>query len=193
MTLSLDELKPQCRAEVELSCLQQGVAALATHLKRGERFMMAFQVCYDTLSSHFGRVQFTDACCELPSDFRQYLIIQLTDVPSGVPHSRLSDLVVVVKPYAKAVMCEIPEFWRNYADYGGLGLQAIGMNFDQSRLTRQQKAYALGKLITSAKQIGVSTFLTGVSDSRLYAALVKGKYVSLRDRRLHLPSTDLAQ
>jgi hypothetical protein len=175
VTLSLDELKPQCRAEVEISCLQQGVAALARHLKRGERFMMAFQVCYDTLSSHLGRVQFTDACRELPSDFRQYLIIQLTEVPSGVPHSRFSDLVVAVKPYVKAVMSEIPEFWRNYADYGGLGLQAIGMNFAQSRLTHQQKADALRKMITSARQIGLSTFLTGVSDLATLCSAREGK------------------
>jgi hypothetical protein len=173
--LTLGDLKPQARAEVEISCLQQGVAALTEHLKRGERFMMAFQVCYDTLSSHIGRVQFTDAFRELPSEFRQYLIIQLTEVPSGVPHSRLSDLVIAVKPYAKAVMSEIPDFWRNHADYGGLGLQAIGMNFDQSRLTRQQKADALGKMIASAKQLGLSTFLTGVSDLTTLCSARQGK------------------
>jgi hypothetical protein len=164
LALSLDELNPQCKARMEISCLQQGVAALARHLERGERFMMIFQVCYDTLSSHLGRVQFRNACRELPSHFRQYLIIQLTDAPPGVPHSRLCDLVIAVKPYVKAVMSEIPDFWRNYADYNGLGLQAVGMNFDHSRLTHQQKSDALRKLITSAKQIGLSTFLMGVSD-----------------------------
>jgi hypothetical protein len=175
MNLSLDELKPQCRAEVEISCLQQGVAALSRHLKRGERFMMAFQVRYDTLSSHIGRVQFTDACRELPSEFRQYLIIQLADVPSGVPQSRLSDLVIAVKPYVKAVMSEIPESCRSYADYGGIGLHAIGMNLEGSKLTRQQKADALTRLVTLSKPGGISTFITGVADFAILRTAHKGK------------------
>jgi hypothetical protein len=175
VTLALDELKPQCRAEVELSCLQQGVASLTRHLKRGERFMMAFQVCYETLSSHIGRVRFTDACRELPSDFRQYLIIQLTDVPSGVPQSRMSDLVTSIKPYVKAVMSEIPDCSRSYTDYGGIGLHAIGMNWERSKLTRQQKADALTRLITAPKPSGVSSFLTGVSDFETLCSAHRGK------------------
>ena len=74
--VALEDLAPKFRTKVELSCLHQGITTLARHIERGERFLMAFSVAYETLSSHTGRVEFTNACRELSSDFRQYIVMQ---------------------------------------------------------------------------------------------------------------------
>ena len=132
--VALEDLAPKFRTKVELSCLHQGIATLVKHLERGERFLMAFGITYETLSSHTGRVEFTNACRELSSDFRQYIVMQLTDVPVGVPHSRLSDLVMTLRPFARAVMSEVPSACRSYAAYEDIGLQAIGLNLERAKL-----------------------------------------------------------
>jgi hypothetical protein len=162
--VAFEDLAPKFRAKVELSCLHQGIATLARHLERGERFLMAFGVAYETLSSHTGRVEFTNACRELSSDFRQYIVMQLTDVPAGVAHSRLSDLVMTLRPFARAVMAEIPNACRNYAAYEDIGLQAIGLNLERARLAPREISDEIAKLTTAAKRLSVSAFLWGVND-----------------------------
>ncbi len=42
--VALQDLKPKERAYVDLCCLRSGVAALAKHLERGERFLMTLRV-----------------------------------------------------------------------------------------------------------------------------------------------------
>jgi hypothetical protein len=162
--IALDDLAPKARAKVELSCLHHGIATLARHIERGERFLMAFGVAYETLSSHVTRVEFTNACRELSSNFRQYMVMQLTDVPAGVPHSRLSDLVMTLRPFARAVMSEVPSACRSYAAYEDIGLQAIGMNLERARLVPREASDEIAKLTTAAKRLSVSAFLWGVDN-----------------------------
>jgi hypothetical protein len=163
--VALEDLAPKFRTKVELSCLHQGIATLARHLERGERFLMAFSVAYETVSSHTGRVEFTNACRELSSDFRQYIVMQLTDVPAGVPHSRLSDLVMTLRPFARAVMADIPSSCRSYAAYEDIGLQAIGLNLERAKLTPREASDEIAKLAAAAKRLSVSAFVWGVNDA----------------------------
>jgi hypothetical protein len=162
--VALEDLAPQFRTKVELSCLHQGIATLVRHLERGERFLMAFGVTYETLSSHTGRVEFTNACRELSSDFRQYIVMQLTDVPAGVPHGRLADLVMTLRPFARAVMAEIPSACRSYAAYENIGLQTIGLDLERAKLAPREISDEIAKLTAAAKRLSVSAFLWGVND-----------------------------
>jgi hypothetical protein len=163
--VALQDLAPKPRAKLELSCLQEGIVTLAKHLERGERFLMSFGVAYETLSSHTARVEFTNACRELSSNFRQYIVIQLTDVPAGAPRGRLSDFVITLKPYARAVMAEIPVGCRGYAAYDDIGLQAICLNLERARLAPRETADEIVKLTTAAKRHALSAFLAGVADA----------------------------
>jgi hypothetical protein len=162
---------------MEVACVNQGVAALAKHLERDERFLMVFQIGYGTLNSHTARVEFTSACRALPSDFRPYLAFQLIDVPRGVPNSRLSDLVTAIRPYAKALMLEVPDFCDTYDDYTGIGLQMIGMNVARSKLDRKEQAEGLSNLAAFATRLSLSTFLAGVSDG---ATLLRARQAKIR-------------
>jgi hypothetical protein len=138
---------------------------LVKHLERGERFLMAFGVAYETLSSHTGRVEFTNACRALSSDFRQYIVMQLTDVPAGVAHGRLADLVMTLRPFARAVMAEVPNSCHTYAAYEDIGLQAIGLNLERAKPASKELSNQIAKLATAAKRLSVSAFLWGVSDA----------------------------
>jgi hypothetical protein len=175
--LTLNDLTANYRAKMEVACLNQGVAALAKHLERDERFLMVFQIGYATLNSHTARVEFTSACRALPSDFRPYLAFQLIDVPRGVPNSRLSDLVTAIRPYAKALMLEVPDFCDTYDDYTGIGLQTIGMNLARSKLDRKEQAEGLSNLAGFANRLSLSTFLAGVSDG---ATLLRARQAKIR-------------
>jgi hypothetical protein len=172
--VALEDLAPKFRTKVELSCLHQGIATLVRHLERGEHFLMAFGVAYETVSSHTGRVEFTNACRELSSDFRQYIVMQLTDVPAGVAHSRLSDLVMTLRPFARAVMAEIPSSCRSYAASEDIGLHAIGFDLGRAKLAPKEISDEIARLTAAAKRLSVSAFLWGVSDARTLSSARHG-------------------
>jgi hypothetical protein len=132
---------------------------------------MGFRVSFEMLSAHTGRVEFTNVCREIPGDFRQYLVFMLTDVPLGVPHSRLGELVMVLKPYGRAVMSEVPLFFRDYFNYQSIGLQAIGLNFERQKLSDKQIDDEVKRLAAACKRLSLSTFLSGVTrDATLTSA-----------------------
>lgn len=162
-TIAPQDLSFKERAKVEITCIQRGAAMLARKIERGERFLMSFRVSFETLGAHTARVEFTSACRELPSDFRQYLVFKLTDVPAGVPHSRLSELVMALKPYGRSVMAEVPFCFRDYFNYQGIGLQAIGLNFERQRLSDKEINDEVMRLATAAKRLSLPTFLSGVA------------------------------
>ncbi|HEX3486930.1 MAG TPA: hypothetical protein VHT51_17890 [Micropepsaceae bacterium] len=162
--VTLQDLTRKERTNVEVACVQRGAEVLARSIERGERFLMAFRVSFETLSAHNSRVAFISACRELPSDFRQYLVLIHSDVPAGVPHSRLSELIMALKPYSRAVMSEVPFFFRDYVNYQGIGLQAIGFNFERQRISRKEIDDDVQRLAVASKRLSVSTFLSGVAD-----------------------------
>jgi hypothetical protein len=161
--VTLQDLSPKDRTKVEIACIRLGVEILARRLERGERFLIGFRIAFETLSSHISRVEFTSACRELPSDFRQYIVFTLTDVPAGVPHSRLGELVMTMKPYARAVMSEVPTFHRDFLNCQGIGLQAIGLNLEGQRLSAKDTDDEMLRLASAAKRLSLSTFVGGVT------------------------------
>jgi EAL domain-containing protein (putative c-di-GMP-specific phosphodiesterase class I) len=170
-SIAQSKLTSKERARVELSCLSQGTAILASHLHKGERFLMTFRITFETLSSPAGRTEFTSACCEIPVDLRPYILFELAEVPGGTPRSRVADLVMGLRPYSKAVIAQVAIGGGNYATYREIGLQAIGINVRRTKLPANEIADEIIKLCDAAKRIAVSTVLNGVSDSQtLHAA-----------------------
>ena len=90
--LSIEQLSPRERIEVELACLQDGVLQLATHAQHGERFLLGLKCrskCLVAVRAH--GIPFDLPA--LSSDNRQYLDFTFTGVPPGVAHTRLNNLV----------------------------------------------------------------------------------------------------
>ena len=158
------------RQMVELATLYNGVTKLADRLERQERFLMAFGLDFDNLGSAMGRMEFVAVCRELPSEFRPYIIFVLTGIPSGVPQSRLSDLLITVKPFCKAAFAEAACETRIFAAYSNIGLQGLG--YSMTRETAGSNVSAdIHRISTNARRVNLTTFLTGVnSRSTLYAA-----------------------
>lgn len=157
------DLSAKERAHVELSGLYKGVGVLAKHLEKGERFLMTFPVSFDTLGSPVARMDFSSACRELPSEFRQYILFELIDIPFGAPHSRLAELATTLRPFSKAVIAHVPHGTRTYASFQGIGLQAIGMNVPKQRMSEYDLREELRRLVHAAKRMNLTTLVANVN------------------------------
>jgi len=176
-SLAQADLTPRERATIELSSFSQGIAILARHVQMGERFLMAFRLSFETLASVFGRTEFVSACRDAPAALRQFIVFELAEVPAGATHGRLSDLMMMLRPFSKAILAQVPIGSRSYAAYEGIGLQAVGINVRRTKLATNEINDEIVKLCTSAKRIALTTFLNGVSDLPTLRAA--------RDARVH--------
>ena len=123
---------PGSRAKLELalaiSRICEATRRLTAHLAAGERFMIWIPLSYDVLSSAAGRMEIAGICRGLSSELRPYLIFMISDLPQGVPQSRLSELVSSLRPFCRGVAAQVPPRTANYSAYLGTGLLAIGLS-----------------------------------------------------------------
>jgi hypothetical protein len=159
--LSLAQLGPRERIEVELSCLAEGVMQLARHARQGERFLLGVMVSFEALGSPAGRMEFLSTCRALASEHRQYLDFTLTGVPQGVAQTRLNNLVNTLRPFGRTMSATAAPGTRDYAPYQGLGLRAIGLHTDECP-NGLRKGDAM-QLARAAKVLKLGTFLYGVN------------------------------
>src|SRR5215467_4217763 len=152
------------RATAELRCIDLGTAKLAELVGREIRFLMIFRIAFEGLAAASARREFTNRCGRLPADLRQYVVFELTEIPAGVPHSRLGDIATAIKPYAKAIVAQVPLHCQSYAAYQGIGLLGLGLNLEQAKLSTKELTDDVNKLCAAAKRLALYSFLSGVSD-----------------------------
>jgi hypothetical protein len=152
------------RAAAELSRFQAAASLLAHHLEQGERYLLVFPVSFEFIGAPASRMEFTAACRGLPSDIRRYINFELTDIPGGIPHSRLADLVAALRPFARAVMARVITGRYGFEAFSGAGLQAIGLDLTQQKSGERDTQNEVLRLCAAAKRSGLMTYLFGVAD-----------------------------
>jgi len=138
-------------------------------------------------------MDFANACRELPSDYRQYLVFELADVPDGVPQSRLADLATALRPYAKAIRAYIPSGCRALSVYQGIGLQAICLDLSRLRLkSKELGGDEISRISNAARRMSLPMVIGGISDvAALKMAHESGAHF-LTGRAVSLPLADPA-
>jgi EAL domain-containing protein (putative c-di-GMP-specific phosphodiesterase class I) len=182
--LSQADVPAKERIRLELSCLSQGLTMFVRHLEKGERFLMTFRITFDTLGSPSGRTEFVKIFREVSSMLRPYIVFELVEVPEGAPQSRLAELVTALRPFSKAVISQIAIGSRNYAAYQGIGLQAVGIGIRRAKLSPREIDAEIVRLCTSARRIGLSTFLNGVSTPEILRSAKEGGVQFLTGRAI---------
>jgi hypothetical protein len=122
------DVRAKFELALSLSRINEGARRLTAHLAQGVRFMMWLPLPFDVLSSAVGRMEIAGACRNLCAELRPYLIFEITDLPHGVPQSRLTELAGSLRPFCRIVAAQMPIGTINYSAYLGAGLNAVGLS-----------------------------------------------------------------
>lgn len=150
-----------------LSRIRHATGMTAVHLAGGDRFMMTIPIPYDTLCSPAARMEITAACRSLSSHLRPYLFFEISELPYGVPQSRLSELVGALRPFCRGVTTQLPARIANYGAYLGVGLHSIGLSLSVIGSNGGEMASELFKLTVSAKRQRIRCFALDVPNEEL--------------------------
>jgi hypothetical protein len=170
-----DGAGPGARARLDLavtiSRIIKAAEVLGNHLRAGGGFLMWIPIAFDVLTSPVGRMEIAGVCRSLPSDLRSYFVFEVSDLPFGVPQSRLSELVGSLRPFCRGVAAHLPARIPNYGAYQAAGLHAIGLSFSASGARGADMDGELFKLGLAAKRQRVKSFVFDVPNHDLLRSL----------------------
>jgi len=115
-------------------------------------------------------MEITAVCRGLSSELRPYLIFEISELPLGVPQSRLSELVGSVRPFCRGVATQLPARIPNYGAYLGAGLHAIGLSLSGMGTGGGEMGSEMFKLGVAARKQGIRSFALDVPSEELLRA-----------------------
>jgi len=164
---------PHVPAERVLATLRRSASALEEHFVRDERFLVIVPIPYATLAAPVSRMELVSACRQLSCNLRPYLVFKIAQMPVGVPHSRLVDLVGSFRSFCRSVVAQTRADMLEQSLYEGAGLASLG--FSLARMKTEIPRREMQRLSALGRRLGIGTFLDGVGTAdELGAAIDAG-------------------
>jgi hypothetical protein len=148
--------------EASLAVLRLSVATLERHMARQERFPLNLPLSFEMLSAPVARMEFVVACRQLPCTLRPYLGFTLTDLPPGVPQSRLSDLTGAIRSFAGVIAARLPPRLSAIEAFRNTGIKALGTGL--AGVPPAQYGAVIERLLAGTRKLELPAFLEDVPD-----------------------------
>ena len=135
-------LPPAMAAEVACSSLAFAAEQVRACCVAGAPVALHVPVALGALSIQAGRHRLLSQLKELPDEVRRLIVLELTEVPDGVPQGRLSEAVGMLSPHARAILARAPSEQASLLQWRRCGLNGITLDCghiepsDRQALTR---------------------------------------------------------
>ncbi|MGH7124786.1 MAG: hypothetical protein ACREFI_10465 [Stellaceae bacterium] len=138
----------------------------------GRRLIIAMPIHFETLCSAAQRRRATTELAAIPEAMKQYLVIEVIDVPSGVLKSRLMEVIAPLRLHCRAVSLQVAIGTIDLTQIRGTGISAVGANIADLAKSEFIVMQQLSRFQRAAEKAEVVTFLHGAQSRSLVAAAV---------------------
>jgi hypothetical protein len=116
------------------------------------------------------RFRLLNALRDLDREVRRYLILEITDLAEGLPHSRLTEVVSMLAPYCRAVLARSPSENADPRIWRGCGLSGVGLDCRHLEATDRGAQQRLAIFARRAAEASLSCIGYGLPTSSLMLA-----------------------
>jgi hypothetical protein len=161
LAAATSQLPPHAAAEVARSSLAFAAEQVHACCVAGAPVALHAPVPIGALAVQAGRSALLSMLKGLPGDVRRWLVLELTDVPEGVPQGRLSEAVAMLAPHARAILARAPSESAALLQWRRCGLNGITLDCghieasDRMALTRLS-SFARNALALAPACVGYS-------------------------------------
>jgi len=138
----------------------------------GRRLIIAMPIHFETLCSTAQRRRVTQEIGAIPEAMKQYLVIEVVAVPSGVLKSRLMDVIAPLRLHCRAVSLQVAIGTIDFSQIRGTGVSAVGADISHLAKSEFIVMQQLSRFQRAAEKAEVVTFLHGAQSRSLVAAAV---------------------
>lgn len=138
----------------------------------GRRLIIAMPIHFETLCSTVQRRRCAAEIGAIPEPMKQYLVIEVVDVPSGVLKSRLMEVIAPLRLHCRAVSLQVAIGTIDFTHIRGTGISAVGADIAHLAKSEFILMQQLARFQRAAEKAEVVTFLHGAQTRSLVAAAV---------------------
>lgn len=138
----------------------------------GRRLIIAMPIHFETLCSAAQRRRSVGEIAAIPEPMKQYLVIEVIDVPSGVLKSRLMEVIAPLRLHCRAVSLQVAIGTIDFTQIRGTGVSAVGADISHLAKSEFIVMQQLSRFQRAAEKAEVVTFLHGAQSRSLVAAAV---------------------
>ncbi|GAA0570278.1 hypothetical protein [Rhizomicrobium electricum] len=159
---------------ITLDLVRRGTRDLQRHLARGERYILTVPVSAVILSVPMVRMQFLAGCRLLDAALRPYLAYEIKDLPSGIPQSRVAEVVTILQTFCGAVLARAPRPAAvSLPAFRNAGIKALGVSL--RGLSPSACETEVAALMSETRRSGLVSFADHVdSSAALQSCLARG-------------------
>ena len=122
---------------------------------------MIIPISHDVLGVPSGRMEIAGAMRNLSSELRPFMVFEITDLPRGVPQSRMSDLVCAIRPFCRAVTIDLALGQIDHVNYANVEHQGISVALS-SPIAPPGIHDEIAKLGAITQRQGLRSMVTGI-------------------------------
>lgn len=146
--------------------------------------LLGLPVQFWTISNYMQRRAYTNALAERISPAsRKFLLIYITDVPAGVPASRMLELLASLRPFCREIVVEAPLQNTDFAALSSMRIFAVGGDLTGSKEPERIQMLQIDHFARGAAKAGIANCaLAGVQSMPMVTAAIAAgfRYISGR-------------
>jgi len=160
-------------AQLDFALQEHVVATLTRMLEQGCRALIVPSVHFETLAAGPSRRRYVETLTKsITSEMARLLVIEIVDVPDGVPPSRIHDLAVALRPYCRGVSARARIECADFAAFTSSRVHAVGCDIGTSNVSELNLMQLLARFSRAAEKAGIACFVHGLRSVSLMGAAV---------------------
>jgi len=164
---------PEAMARLDEAQQQHVLRELARIESEGDRLLITLPVHYETLALSSQRRRYQQALQDgLTPQAARLLVIEIADVPEGVPQSRVVQLVSPLKPVCRAMVARLKIEATDFTALRGSGVSAVGCSLTGITLSEPTIMQHMNRFNREAEKASLPTYIHGVRTVSLATAAV---------------------
>lgn len=124
--------------------------------------VVATPVSFETMTSRATATQYLELLQKIPSDLRNYLVVDVCRAPVGVPEGRLAEIIGPLKRLTRAVFVHVTSVQQSLAALKGAGAFGAGISMPSNAGCDLGTPAFLGRFATTARKLRMQAYALDV-------------------------------
>jgi hypothetical protein len=143
----------------------------------GCRVLIVLGVHFETLAAAARRRRYVETLAQsISAELARLLVIEIVDVPDGVPPSRIFDIVSALRSHCRGVSARVRIENADLGAFAGAHVHAVGCDIGSNRASELVLMQQLSRFSRAAEKVGVASFVHGLRSISLTGAAVGAGY-----------------
>lgn len=163
---------PDATARLDSTTIARVKGDLAAMAADGRRLIIAMPIHFETLSSAAQRRRCAAEIGTIPEPMKQYLVVEVIDVPAGVLKPRLMEVIAPLRLHCRALSLQMAISTIDFTQVRGTGISAVGADIAHLAKSEVILMQQMGRFQRAAERAEAVTFLHGARTRSLATAAV---------------------